>query len=156
MKNILYVALLSVVAAVPFHQASAQTEERMAVTVPFAFHVGQATLPAGSYTIVRTNILRGVIGITGADPKLHVDSLVMIDSWGKARGNLAVFHRYGNQYFLSRIVRSDTHTELYLTPSKAEKRARHQTELAGLAIDDPVIVALNDNAAPLPTLEASR
>jgi hypothetical protein len=69
---------------------------------------------------------------------------------------MVVFHKYGNQYFLHRIVRSDVHSALFLTPTKAEKQARRGTEMAGLPIEDPVVLAMNDKPASLSGLDSSR
>jgi hypothetical protein len=154
MKNILCLALLSAVAAVPVLSASAQ-EERASVTVPFSFHAGNSTLPAGTY-IVTTDTMRHTISLASLDLRIHAGAIGMDDSWGNRRANLVVFQKYGNQYFLHRVVRSDVDSAIFLTPTKAEKQARRQIERAGLAIDDPVIVALNDNRTSLPVLEASR
>jgi hypothetical protein len=154
MKNIICLALLSVVAAVPFLQASAQ-EKRQTVNIPFTFHVGQATLPAGAYTIA-SDSSRRVINITSQNPNVHAGALAMNDVYGTGRGNLVIFHRYGNQYFLHRIVQSDARNAMFLAPSKAEKQARRQTELAGIPLQDPVVLAMNDNPASFSGVESSQ
>jgi hypothetical protein len=154
MKNILCLALLAVVTAVPYLKASAQ-EERATVTVPFSFHVGNSTLPAGSY-IVTSDSLHGRISIAAADLKIHAGAIGMNDSYGTGRANMVVFHKYGNQYFLHRIVRSDVHSALFLTPTKAEKQARRTTEMAGLPLQDPVVLAMNDTPTSLAELQNPR
>jgi hypothetical protein len=154
MKNILCLALLSVVIAIPFVKASAQ-EERVAVTVPFAFHVNNSTLPAGTY-IIATQPAHRLITFASTDAKVNALTQGMSDPWGKFQPNVLVFHRYGNQYFLHRLVRADSTDALYFVPTKAEKRVRRETEIAGVAAGDPVVIALNTGDAPVTALEAQR
>jgi hypothetical protein len=54
-----------------------------------------------------------------------------------------VFHKYGNQYFLSQICYADSSTKVQFSTSKAEKRARTQINEAGLRVNNDVMIALN-------------
>ncbi len=154
MKTILRLAFLSLISVIPFLQAYAQ-DQRVSVNVPFAFHVGSATLPAGIY-VIDSSPMRPLIGITGANPKIHTSAFVLTDPHGVTGRDVVVFHRYANQYFLSRIVRSGGANELSLLPDKAEKQARRETRIAGLALLDPVILATNDEPLALPSPRTPR
>jgi hypothetical protein len=57
--------------------------------------------------------------------------------------NTLVFHKYGNQYYLSEIRSEGASMNIYFPVTKAEKRARAQVEEARLFVDDPVLIALN-------------
>ena len=148
MKNILCLVLLALAATIPFRQASAQGE-RLAANIPFAFHVGQKVLPAGSYTIT-PDLMRNMISVAGNDPQAFAASLSMHDPYTAGRSNLLVFHKYGSQYFLHRVVRSHSEDGILLLAGKAEKQARREEQMAGLPVLDPVILALNESLPTLP------
>jgi hypothetical protein len=54
-----------------------------------------------------------------------------------------VFHKYGGQYFLSEIRSEESAINVKLAPSKQEKRAKAETEQAGLRVNNDVMIALN-------------
>jgi hypothetical protein len=56
--------------------------------------------------------------------------------------NKLMFHKYGNQYFLSDIRSGGASMNVHLPTSKAEKRAKSQVEEARLYVNDPVLIAL--------------
>ncbi len=74
---------------------------RVKAAVPFDFIVGNATLPAGEYTI---EPLGAALSIRDADQKPK--SLIMsnrCESLDPSDTTKLVFHRYGNRYFLAQI-----------------------------------------------------
>jgi len=108
-------------------------------TVPFDFKVNNTSVSAGTYTISSTD--HDVIRIS--DQKhvyLMTAALPDPDNTGKA--NVLVFHKYGNQYFLSAIRSETASMYLRLPVWNAEKRARTQTQEAALPSSSDVIVAL--------------
>jgi hypothetical protein len=60
----------------------------------------------------------------------------------KRKANQLVFHKYGNQYFLSEIRSQESAINVQLGTSKQEKWAREETHQAGLRVNDEVMIAL--------------
>ena len=93
-----FVIGLAAASAVPAQGLRAQAN------IPFSFVVSGKTLPAGEYNVRRgtspdTMIIRGVKHGEGAFTAF-VPTTVPSARQGTAR---LVFHRYGNQYFLSEV-----------------------------------------------------
>jgi hypothetical protein len=89
----------------------AGAQDRVRVAVPFDFHVNNATLPAGTYTVTRVfdrdNILLKITGDQGETPIAFVTNLT---DAANAEPGLS-FHRYGEEYFLSGVkTESGTHS----------------------------------------------
>ena len=70
------------------------------VEIPFAFHAGNSTLPAGTYIVVR---LGGAIRIS--DGNGHDVAVVSNSVDNKAKGNTSElsFNRYSGEYFLEEV-----------------------------------------------------
>lgn len=106
-------------------------------TIPFDFTVGSKLLPSGTYRIISDtpNILE--------IQNRKLSTTVMSSAYGSAKeskvGKL-VFHKYGDQYFLSEVVCSSADMSLEIPTSKLEKRARLQQ--ASLRNADQTVVAL--------------
>jgi hypothetical protein len=115
----LSVATLAIVLAVPL---AAQTF-RVTATVPFEFMVAGRFMPAGDYSIGTLSSNSGTV-VQVSNSSSGVISLVNNSS---ARSNertgqaLLIFHRYGDQYFLFRIVDGSRDTGLELPTSHTEK-----------------------------------
>lgn len=90
--------------------------------IPFAFSIGDKTLPAGEYTVGRVEwnnetvqLIRSVDGSTSA-----LVNTTPADQSGNDNEMRLIFHRYGNRYFLSQIwYRADAGRELF--KSRREK-----------------------------------
>jgi hypothetical protein len=110
-------------------------------TVPFDFTINNTTVPAGTYIISSTSA--DVLRIS--DQKhVHLLTTAIMDSSNSDKGNVLVFHKYGNQYFLSEIRSKDSSMNLRLPVWKTEKQARAaQTQVAGIPLSSDVLVALN-------------
>jgi hypothetical protein len=67
--------------------------------------------------------------------------VLALPSDAKRNANQLIFHKYGNQYFLSEIRTENSGINVQLATSKEEKRARTQTEVAGLPVNNAVIIA---------------
>ena len=142
MKSILTAAIVFVMSCFAFGSASAQASSRVKVEIPFAFAVGEATVPAGTYTIsAEPGSL--FVRLENVDGTRHYSVLAQQDSTSREASGRLVFHRYGEQYFLSRISKPGLFANLHFAPTKAEKRAKTRVEEAGVSADDPVIVGLN-------------
>ncbi len=104
--------------------ASAQTR-RLSVTVPFSFVAGSRHLPAGDYTI-ELNREKDLVVIRSGDRS--GDRFGEVKATVTATSNdltptsdksSAIFHRYGDHYFLGQIWRLGA--SQVLTPGKLEK-----------------------------------
>ena len=143
MKSIVLATALSVASLFAFGSASAQSKNMVNVTVPFAFVVGPATVPAGSYTIFAGPDSPFVRFVSASGDHSYsvlgspADTLAA-DSTGRL-----IFHHYGDQYFLTRISQPHSSANLHFSQTKAEKRAKQRVEQAGLPAEDPILVALN-------------
>ena len=86
-----------------FSNARAQSSnQELIANVPFEFTAGSQTLPAGKYilTVVNPASDQKVLRIRRVEGKTMV--LQMHSVFGKVQdGARLVFHRYGNQYFLT-------------------------------------------------------
>lgn len=87
--------------------------------VPFDFIVNGKTLPAGEYTIVPSNS-PGLLLIRTWETKQSAAVMTRGTVEAKSKPSL-VFRRYGNQYFLAKIVGDTSVNELW--QSKAEREA---------------------------------
>jgi hypothetical protein len=119
-------------AAVP--HASARDLGQIRIEVPFAFVVGQTTMPAGEYQIVNatTNVLtlRRTDGSAAA-----MISAARIDAARTIHRSELVFNRYGDDYYLSEVRPSESPLAYRLRMSKQEVRLAK-------AISSPEVVAV--------------
>ena len=88
------------------------------VNVPFSFHNGSKLMPAGSYEITPQSehflLLRGK----------SASSFLMTNPESQnsaASKSVVVFHRYGDQYFLTRVSMLGTSTSYKCLKSKREQ-----------------------------------
>jgi hypothetical protein len=142
MKNIAAIALFVVATFVAAGPAHAQ-DHLVKATVPFAFTVGDQTLPSGTYTIGSPANSRNLLAIRNWDKKVNILSMGLDNQGNPGHDNTLVFHKYGNQYYLSEIRSEGASIDVHFPTTKAEKRARAQVEEAGLFVNDPVLIALN-------------
>lgn len=98
--SVFVLALAAVWALAP--AAEAQFTHAVRVKVPFAFNAGETSLPAGTYTIRALAPSRLVLRRDTGEAKI-----VSTTSLSVRRGNGStrlVFNRYGDTYFLSRVM----------------------------------------------------
>lgn len=127
MKRITGIAIVTLASIFAAGSALAQNLPVRA-NVPFSFNVGNKVLPAGNYTI--TPIMGSVIAIKNWDAKASVLSATSQDGTESQDGPVLIFEKYGDQYFLTKIVASPGFTSAALPVSKAERKARTQETLA--------------------------
>ncbi len=141
MKRIVFVVAL--IAGSTFVTAGASAQSQVKATVPFEFNVNGSVVPAGTYMISANNIGQDVLNISSWEKKVHL--LVTGDSnWGdQGKDNVLLFHKVGDQYFLSEIRCTDSAMSIYFPPSKAEQKAETQTVHAGIPLSTDVMVDLN-------------
>jgi hypothetical protein len=141
MKNIATIALFLAATFIAAGPAPAQ-DHLLKATVPFNFTVGGRELPSGSYTIGSDMTSPYVVAIRNWDKRVAIVSLGQPNQSNPGYDSVLVFHKYGNQYFLSDIRSEGASINMHFRVSKAEKRARAQAEEARLLVDDPVLIAL--------------
>jgi hypothetical protein len=142
MKHIAAIALFVVASVLTAGSAIAQ-DHAVKATVPFNFNVNGHSLPAGNYTLGTEITSPLILNITDREKGVHAMAMTQPSAGGDKQTNVMVFHRYGNQYFLTEIRADASSLNVRIPTSKEEKRARAQVEQAGLrTTSDDVIVAL--------------
>lgn len=106
--------------------AGAFAQSRQQATIPFDFTVGQRLLPAGTYVI--THLGNGMISVRGWKGKELVSAMTPVTAADQIRKNAdkLVFHKYGDQYFLSEIRGELGETSGKLNTSALEQRVQRQ------------------------------
>jgi hypothetical protein len=116
MKKVLVIALalMAAIGTMAFARPVA-----VRVTIPFAFHAGDATLPAGEYEV--TSFYQTTLMLRRADlpdgvfvPMTRVDRLPDTPSYSIS------FNRYGEEYFMATFDNGDFKASLSKT--KAERK----------------------------------
>jgi hypothetical protein len=123
MKRITAIALLAITNLVMAGNSFAQSNGVRA-TVPFDFTVSGKLLPAGTYTI--KPVSESVIAITSHDQPVSALSLVNQNSNKSPGAGKWIFHRYGDQYFLSEILCDQADMDLEIPTSKQERQVQRQ------------------------------
>ncbi len=122
----LVVALGFAVVALTSRPARALTGETVVAHVPFAFHLGQQTFPAGDYRITQLNTVQPVLFIrtaVGAHPALVLTQPIDPER-ASARPQL-VFDKVGKREFL-RAVEVPGDTGAVLPTTRTELRAERE------------------------------
>jgi hypothetical protein len=141
MNRISAIALFVAASFVTAGSAMAQ-DHQVKASVPFNFTVNGDRLPAGTYTIGSDISSPHVITITERAKNVHLMAVALPDSDGPRITNKLVFHKYGNQYFLSEVRCDSASMNVHLSTSKQEKWAKAQTQEADLRVNNDVMVAL--------------
>ena len=123
MKRIAAIALLAIANFAMAGTSFAQSKGVQA-DVPFDFTVGNQLLPAGAYTIKTESA--GLIAIKNNGKPIAVFTLVDRDGAKAPNGGKLMFHKYGDQYFLSEILCGWADMNVTVRPSNIEKRVRLQ------------------------------
>jgi len=122
---------LTLIFAMSFWPARTQAQivGNMKAEVPFQFHVGDRTLPAGDYIIHQLNDSNlTVMEISSADGKMSalfdVESAQAKTTPEKSE---LIFNKYGDQYFLSELFDEGEVDGSRLVTSRDEKRASKES-----------------------------
>lgn len=121
-----FIALLGLIitffSAVPGH---AQDKPKIKTTIPFDFVVGNKELKAGEYLVQQVGA-QGSQSLQFRTEKGDVQQLaftVPIETNKTGNHERLVFHRYGEQYFLSQVWLSGDEDGHELIPGAQEKKA---------------------------------
>jgi hypothetical protein len=115
--------------------AQAQTSGRaqMRVSIPFEFHVGDATLPAGDYLVRQLNTTSDAATLQMSRQDGTAQTIInMIGASGGSQETKLVFRRYGNQYYFAEVWIDGEKDGLQAPKSKTERAT--QKELAALNV----------------------
>jgi hypothetical protein len=124
MTRITAIALLAIANFAMAGTSFAQSNE-VRSKVPFAFTIGDTSLPAGTYRISMQSDHMIMIRNQG-HPSASAFSVVDHLSKKSQNGGELVFQKYGRQYFLSKILCNSAQMNLAIPASKGEKRAQLQ------------------------------
>lgn len=142
-KNICLGALaLSFLVSLAALPAAAKSVDGMRAQVPFDFHIGERLIPAGAYTVksltADEQVLR-LIGTKGSAATTSNSGTEKGNGEGRAR---LVFHKYGDQYFLSAVWGADSNGRT-LSESRRERNLRKELRAARGAAADMEIVTVD-------------
>ena len=142
-KNMCLGALaLSLMVSLATLPAAAKSVDGMRAQVPFDFHVGERLVPAGSYIVKSMTADEQLLRISG-----DKGSAATTTNSGTEKGNgegraRLIFHRYGDQYFLSAVWGSDSNGRT-LSESKRERNLRKELRAARGASAEMEIVTID-------------
>lgn len=136
MKRISALALFSLAASLAVSSAVAQGIALKA-QIPFAFTVGNTSMPAGAYTVSSPS--SGLVRLQGQHGEYaEITSTRSYHEPDKGHSTL-VFDRLGEQYFLHRILcPTRAQMNVDIPKSKAERNAQERQAL--LNTGEPVLV----------------
>ena len=144
MKRNLIGILTLVVMTVLISATGAYAQGYAKADVPFAFTVGSAQLPAGTYEIKPANSGSSAILILN----MQTNKGAMANAGREQPRDESpklVFHRVGNQYFLAEVWRGTGSEGMIVPPSKQEKELEKELRAANSSSGsyEEVLVALN-------------
>jgi hypothetical protein len=140
MKNIITIAILFASTCIGAGSALAQSEQ-VRVNVPFNFHVGSKSLPAGTYTISSAGETPFIMISNLSRTSVRALALTQPPNRKSTPEHTVVFHKWGDQYFISDVRGGDSSMNLHLPTTKEEKRAKALISEAELRSSDNVLVA---------------
>lgn len=131
---ILSIAIMMFVAVVAMTaEAQVSGSQRMRARIPFAFNVGDKSLPAGEYnvTVVNPTSARKVLQIRSTDGRLS--AIVQTNERNRTNERNAdaseqaklVFNRYGDRYFFAQAQMAGDSVTLAAVKSNLERNTEH-------------------------------
>lgn len=122
MNRISAIGLLTIASLATCIGAIAQ-QPALKANIPFGFTVGDTRMPAGEYTI--SSPLQQVVQIRSTD-LANIATVVSPGGYDQpSSGSKLVFDKYGDQYFLRRVLcASFASLNIHVPQGKAEKEAR--------------------------------
>jgi len=125
--------------------AKAQSlEYKLTANIPFDFTVADKKFQAGEYSLVRGQQTAGdtIVHISSANGRANINrvTIPVLRPASQDKATL-VFHRYGDEYFLSQIWPAGGNTGRALPKSRGEKDVERKIHdnVAGLAMKAPQI-----------------
>ena len=116
-------------------------DRRLEANIPFDFMVSGEKLPAGKYT-VDMGAIEKVMTVRNWKTKRAASAITQGFEVRAGSKPQLVFHRYGDQYFLAKVITSSGGMEL--PKSKAEREAaKGKRDLLTMKDAEPEIVTVN-------------
>ena len=139
MNRISAIGLLTIASLATCTGAIAQ-QPALKANIPFDFRVGDTWMPAGEYTI--SSPQREIVQLRSADLAKTATIVSSQSSHESDSGSELVFDKYGNQYFLHRVLCPTVSSlNLDVPQGKAEKQARSRSLEAKLHNGEETMVA---------------
>ncbi len=138
MKRNLFGILTLVVLSLMFAAAGANAQTNVKADVPFAFMVGNAQMPAGSYTV--SEFGQGTMLIRSGNSSASAISLVRSEEGGRVSPRLVFLHS-GNDYFLTQVWGQNGDGKI-LPTTKLEKELLASDSSSSSSSNQEVIIAL--------------
>lgn len=125
-------AVLGLLFALTVVNAQAQSARRITAHVPFAFQIGDKTLPAGDYSIKQFSQNALLIESADGDESViaHAARSVEGNANAKPSAEKLVFRQYGEQYFLAQVWMARASAGRALNMTDAERKAAEDFKLA--------------------------
>ena len=128
MKNILLATGLFV--AFGSAMLTAQTT-RLTADIPFDFHMGKTSMPAGEYSFQRQS---GMLTIRAADGKHTAMTLTSPASRDLSDSPVVKFQHYGDTYFLSGLWDADSREGLAIPAGDKQRQLARSQQTPGTAV----------------------
>jgi hypothetical protein len=148
MRNNISRSVLSIISALVVFtalvaaSAAARTSRSLVVQIPFDFHIGGKTLPAGKYIVERsTQASADGLSLRSVDKNAGVFALTSTvqSNWRQSDSRL-VFNKYQDQYFLAQFWTSGEASGRALIKSDKERTAEREIAKAGAKPERVAIV----------------
>ncbi len=135
---------LTCIAALTALALAAVPATLMTAKIPFAFHVGSNAFPAGTYVVSNAGSAGVVILRNEQDTKKNVATITNTNYSSSANEKATLqFHRYGDQYFLAKVMPAGTTTNLELQKSRSERAAADGAKnLAGTSVKPEIVTVV--------------
>ena len=119
-KVIVSMGWLSVLCAIP---SMAQIIKSVKFNAPAAFYVGNAKMPAGSYTVTQPDMAANLLLIEddNGSHSAYVEYEIVTSNTPQAQSDVT-FNKYGKVDFLSAIWVQGQNSEMQIMPSKVEQK----------------------------------
>jgi hypothetical protein len=147
MKKQLYivVTMIALLAAAGLSSAQAQTQPgvQLKANIPFAFSVGNKTMPAGEYTFSCTNPSSDLKVLQLRSIDGHESALMRTSSVTGKRYDDAklVFDRYGDRYFLAQVWLASDSNGMQAPKSRTQREIAREWAAIKLAKDTVRVIA---------------
>lgn len=107
--------------------AQLTSSDKLVAQVPFEFRAGNKVMPPGQCVVQLAGVDATTLVVRNRDAKAALISNASMGETKKAAGTAAlVFHKYGDQYFLSGLKIGGSRTIYQLPEGKAEAEIRAQ------------------------------
>jgi hypothetical protein len=119
----LTIAILMFMAVATITADAQVSGSKMSASIPFAFNVGNKTLPAGEYTVrvVNPSSDRRVLQIRSKDGRVSAVIQTIGATSNNADDAKLVFHRYGETYFFAQAQMAGDATMLAAVKTRAQR-----------------------------------